>query len=948
MRSERGVSEVIGTILVLGITVVLFASILVWVTSMPTPPATIRADMDGELTPILDEGGGWAGARLSARHRGGETLLSWRTNLFVTVERESGFETETLDTRGSVAGVSYGIDGADRDWNAGETWSYTNRSVLESDRITLSVVDREASVIVWSEELHGPSGAHPPVFLEKWLDGDASTQTTRDTPRTGLPFGLYARVEDRDGDLNRADVRATFTFGPRATVRLYDDGTHGDHVANDGVFTRYDEADNMLPEPNWDGGIVILRAEDLRGRGTESRVTFAVIRNPDEEGGNGSSSLGPLDLFHRNEFQTFAIYNATEWDKKRWAANETRTFKKGEVVVVIVASQYLRNLDILNRFVLYNADGVPPVPVVYGEAPYNQPVGANTKPSSTHAFAFLQEVSDFYIFEHRFGTNSTAYGYDGVQPKYGRYPLEIGLRANIVPPPRNQFNTVDAITVTDANGAAPDFPAVEFFKDAAHTQPSSEFAFTDTMYVRVRVNTTDAGVSAGDVTISDYVDGVQIWRRPGTPPVGPITVDDVRHYAFAADLSKPSPDPWIPNRNAYGFQIKVLADRDEDYALSAQIVVRGPRWSLDIASAIEEYSHPTFGTKWYSVFNDNDRLWSEYLIESYQPSPSQQDPPWGGGPFFQSVFSDLDEDGDLDVAVGNQAGYVWWYRNTGGRGHAWEKFTVDVPASPLGEGRAVAAGRIDRDADNDLVVGTHNGKVYWYANDGLWTRTHDREPRRKRRGEGDQGRRRGHGRGQGRPRGDAELPGPDLPERRERDVPRAPGNRPGGGGVRPHRRGRGQRHGQRPRRGDGDERSHLPGPCVHGLHEPERDEHRPLRGRRVHRRGRPARRRRGHECGEGPLVAERAVDPGGHPRHARGGRHVLPARRGCRRGPARRRGRGHGDGVGQVDASSPDWGVEREQRPRRHPAHDDDGLRRRHRGRRSRRDHRPVQVSSTP
>ncbi|HKZ63819.1 MAG TPA: FG-GAP-like repeat-containing protein [Thermoplasmata archaeon] len=723
MRSERGVSEVIGTILVLGITVVLFASILVWVTSMPTPPATIRADMDGELTPILDEGGGWAGARLSARHRGGETLLSWRTNLFVTVERESGFETETLDTRGSVAGVSYGIDGADRDWNAGETWSYTNRSVLESDRITLSVVDREASVIVWSEELHGPSGAHPPVFLEKWLDGDASTQTTRDTPRTGLPFGLYARVEDRDGDLNRADVRATFTFGPRATVRLYDDGTHGDHVANDGVFTRYDEADNMLPEPNWDGGIVILRAEDLRGRGTESRVTFAVIRNPDEEGGNGSSSLGPLDLFHRNEFQTFAIYNATEWDKKRWAANETRTFKKGEVVVVIVASQYLRNLDILNRFVLYNADGVPPVPVVYGEAPYNQPVGANTKPSSTHAFAFLQEVSDFYIFEHRFGTNSTAYGYDGVQPKYGRYPLEIGLRANIVPPPRNQFNTVDAITVTDANGAAPDFPAVEFFKDAAHTQSSIEFAFTDTVYVRVRVNTTDAGVSAGDVTISDYVDGVQIWRRPGTPPVGPITVDDVRHYAFAVDLSNPNPDPWVPNRNAYGFQIKELSDRDENYALSAQIVVRGARWSLDIASAIQEYSHPVFGTKWYSVFNDNDRLWSEYLIESYQPSPSQQDPPWGGGPFFQSVFSDLDEDGDLDVAVGNQAGYVWWYRNTGGRGRTWEKFTVDVPASPVGEGRAVAAGRIDRDADNDLVVGTHNGKIYWYANDGLWTRT---------------------------------------------------------------------------------------------------------------------------------------------------------------------------------------------------------------------------------
>lgn len=64
---EGGVSEVMGTILILAITVVLFSVIIIWVGSFPAPTSSVRLTMRGELEGIMT-GGAWTGAVIRITH----------------------------------------------------------------------------------------------------------------------------------------------------------------------------------------------------------------------------------------------------------------------------------------------------------------------------------------------------------------------------------------------------------------------------------------------------------------------------------------------------------------------------------------------------------------------------------------------------------------------------------------------------------------------------------------------------------------------------------------------------------------------------------------------------------------------------------------------------------------------------------------------------------------
>ena len=71
-EDEAGVSEVIGTILILAMTVVLFSSIIIWVSSIPVPTAQTRLDMESSMTPVYNAVGAEIAVNITIRHLGGE------------------------------------------------------------------------------------------------------------------------------------------------------------------------------------------------------------------------------------------------------------------------------------------------------------------------------------------------------------------------------------------------------------------------------------------------------------------------------------------------------------------------------------------------------------------------------------------------------------------------------------------------------------------------------------------------------------------------------------------------------------------------------------------------------------------------------------------------------------------------------------------------------------
>jgi flagellin-like protein len=724
---ERAVSEVIGTILILAITVVLFSVIIIWVGSFPAPEASVRLTMRGELEPIVNAGV-WGGARIFITHERGEELKGFSTDVIIAVtEQTGGYGEDRLDLQGTRAGMPYGLENDDN-WNTGETWSYTNFSIQASDSIEVFIIDTEAGQVLWNSNLLGLESNHFPIFIEKWTDAWPETHFTRDVVEDDdLTFAVYARLEDNDGDLDPAKVYLLLTWLEIET-RLFDNGLHGDRVADDGIFS-YD-FDNYLTdtgfefpgiELSWDGGIMLFNATDDQNHTTQSRMNLVVVLSEQtKQDLNLQQNLtlppgGPGNLSFGNRLQRFDIFNFTDWQTLRWQSNSTRQFVKGEMAVVLVASKTLEANDEENTFMVYNSKGDPEVFCAPNPGPA-------TTPSSTDAFIFLDAVGKWTVFIYVFNTSSEEIGCGDGKLEYGRYPIEVTIRDTY----GNRFHTVDRINITDEDGNIPDYPDMLIFCDTNHLVRCSEFNFTDTVYVKIVVNTanTDMGeVDIGDVIIEDYVGGKQVWAPPGVTPVSDAEYNNSVSYKFSVDLSKPNVDPWLQGDNYYGFWVRSLVDDDEEYilALSMQIKVNGPRWNLDIVTVVEEFSHPTHDIQYYAFFYDNVApLFPRHSIQEFEPFPSQQDPPWGEGAFLSIAMEDIDLDQDLDVAIGIEAGLVYWYRNIAGDGELWLRYEIDNLGSPV---NAIDVGDVDDDRDADIVAGADNGQIWWYKNGAAWSPT---------------------------------------------------------------------------------------------------------------------------------------------------------------------------------------------------------------------------------
>jgi len=298
-EDESGVSEVVGTILILGMTVALFSVIILWVANIPTPATQARTDIRSEMTPIYG-GGAEIGANITLTHLGGEVLQPVPTVIYVISQR--GTNPPQTDTvilhlfNGFLVTPSGLLDGTDSVWDIGERWAYKSVSLRSSDQITVIIVDRLKSVILWTGPLNAPAGTRPPVFADKWTDGSLSTEAI-DPVQATQGFYLFAKLTDPDNDLNNNSVYATITAwygsGTSCAVpqQMRDDGISPDRVAGDKIFTYGATACTNPPYPalTWAGSIILLNATDMNGHQTTTRLVLDVIAQ--SAGGGGGTTI---------------------------------------------------------------------------------------------------------------------------------------------------------------------------------------------------------------------------------------------------------------------------------------------------------------------------------------------------------------------------------------------------------------------------------------------------------------------------------------------------------------------------------------------------------------------------------------------------------------------------------------------------------------------------------
>ncbi len=735
---NHGVSEVIGTILILLMTVVLFSVVIIWVNGFPAPLASNRLDMEARVVPQYS-GGVWNGMQILLTHRGGEDLRPDTIRIYRTVNGSTevlGLEGKNFDGDGIH---NYTISGEDARWNIGETWSYVNHSIPQTARVSIIIADIIRSSVLWEQDIYGVAGVQPPLFFEKWTDS-APGSPSRDPVQPGDTFNLYAKVHDPDGDLDITSVKATFTFvGGSPTLRMWDDGPfggHGDAITGDGVFTL---AWTTQAPQSWDGGIIIMMAKDLGGRETRSRFVLSVVDlGTTNVFNNGSTSTGPLNLTKFNDLQRYDLFNKSEWDSKGWSATPTRRFKQGETVVVVIASQYLKDVQLSNGFTVYDTTGGSQVELVYGGgAP-----GPSTHPSSNSAFTPAGSVLNYNIYIYSFSTRASDYGFGGGQMVVGRYPFTFDLKSAFATPPKNRFSANDEFVVTDASGLAPSYPSVATYSDAAHTRPSTTFIFYSTVYVKITVRDTDPSFTIGGVEIRDYIGGIQVLAAPGSSPVSAAQINGTTTYKLSVDLSRPNRDPWVYGNNTYTMTIQGVIDSTpvptgEYYnALATQIKILGPRWALDALIGTIAQQHQNFGDTIYGRFYANSLAWGTQDLETFPAAPGSGAP---NNPITAMVFGDMDGDSFLDIAAGQDeeqpgnkvTGKVEWWENTNGVGYPlgggpnpWVKHVIDTLCTAATTSpciTSIAVGHIDRDSKLDIVAATSTGDIWWYANDGIWT-----------------------------------------------------------------------------------------------------------------------------------------------------------------------------------------------------------------------------------
>ncbi|HIJ18047.1 MAG TPA: type IV pilin, partial [Thermoplasmata archaeon] len=205
---ESGVSEIIGNILILMITVVLFSGIMMFVNQMPVPELTTKTDFAASVE-FEYETDLTLTATLTITHIGGAVMDSTEALVLVSIDEM------TEGYRLSEAEDAFTLE----EWSMGAEWvmSYNSASpgysaLSPASSISVTIVDDISHNAVWTSQVSGGMGGTPPTILQRYVDSDVDT-ISADPVKEYDDFTLFVKVTDLDKDLESVWVDSSAIVG---------------------------------------------------------------------------------------------------------------------------------------------------------------------------------------------------------------------------------------------------------------------------------------------------------------------------------------------------------------------------------------------------------------------------------------------------------------------------------------------------------------------------------------------------------------------------------------------------------------------------------------------------------------------------------------------------------------------------------------------------------------
>lgn len=152
-----------------------------------------------------------------------------------------------------------------------------------------------------------------------------------------------------------------------------------------------------------------------------------------------------------------------------------------------------------------------------------------------------------------------------------------------------------------------------------------------------------------------------------------------------------------------GNAVPRLVDLNGDNLLDL-IVATGNRWLAPLKSSSLLYYYQNIGTLSNPVFNLQDTNFADLARYNL-------------GKELVPAFGDLDQDGDADMIVGTDQGAFHYFENSGTRTvPTYTLKTANLLGADVGANAAPYLVDIDQDGDLDLFVGNQAGSIYFYRN----------------------------------------------------------------------------------------------------------------------------------------------------------------------------------------------------------------------------------------